>query len=223
MEIKNVKMKSIKFQSGITLITTLIMSVFILVISAGLYYIVESDVVSSSNLALKKGSLHATDVGANEAVQWLNTNKLTLGAHNLASGYYASSPDLPINESSVGQVIDFTGLTTPGTTADDVAWDGGGANFFSARQLTGTVNGYNVSYIIHRLCSSTGQFVASSTMFCKVADGTSNNANATMNEGVEYGHHAISTKAMLVYRITVRAIGPKNSVSYIQTKALIEN
>lgn len=209
-------------QKGISLPMTLIMMVIMLLIGVAIYNSTESTGAVVNNISLKEAGVLASEAGINEAAQWLEDNFETLTENQVSNGYYAASPDILINDAASANLIDFTGIQTSSTT-DDVNWEGGGANYYSAKKLTNKVSGFNVSYIIHRLCSQTGAYEASSNIVCSTSTGTSDGGSGDLIEGSEYGSYKITGVTQIAYRITAKAWGPKDSSSYIQSIILLAN
>ena len=219
---KNFKLIGYTAQKAIALPITLVMLLALLIIAAGLYRSVEANGSVVNNISLKEASLQAAENAVAEAVTWLGANQSSLTAHNSAAGYYASAPDIMVNDSITGTKIDFTGQQTTSTT-DDVQWEGGGNTYYSAKLSPTSISGFKVSYIIHRLCSSAGAYEANSTIVCSTAATTSSaSANGDIAESAEYGNYKITGTTRIAYRITAKAWGPNNSASYIQTKVLVQ-
>lgn len=209
-------------QKGVSLMITLIMLSAMLVIAAGLYSALDAGGAVSNNLSLKEAGIQAAEKGMAEAVSWLGANQSSLIANNGAAGYYAAAPDIMINDSATPTRIDFTGQQTTATN-DDVNWNGSGTAYYGAKKLAAKVSGFDVSYIIHRLCSTPGAYDANSTIQCSTAATTSSvSANGDSAESSEYGNYRITGTTRIAYRITVKASGPRGSANYLQTKVLIQ-
>lgn len=218
---RQIFVKNIKLQSGLSLLVTLIMLSALMMMSVGFYLLVDSTNSVSNNIALKQASMHAAEKGIDDAAKWLNANQINLTADNMNAGYYASSPDIGVDSTSPLVVIDYTGFTTPNIATDDIIWSGGSTNLYSGFKLLAKVGGFDVFYIIHRLCSGAGAFSTSTAISCATS-AASMGAAGSYSDGAEYGAYKITEKTRLVYRITARAVGPNNTSTFLQSKLLIE-
>lgn len=76
-------------------------------------------------------------------------------------------------------------------------------------------NGITVSYVIHRLCATPGNFLDSATQ-CVLA----NTAVAGGDSKKVYGYGDFNkfgaSGGVPYYRITTRSVGPRNTVAYVQ-------
>lgn len=88
------------------------------------------------------------------------------------------------------------------TLVDDSGVSGGVANPDS--------QGNKINYVVQRMCNNTGTAASAKCMFGPENIDGSDNSCPTC---------AIKPKRSLIYRITVKVEGPKNTVSYIQTFA----
>lgn len=199
-------------QDGFVLATALMILVAMTLIGLALVRAVDTTNQVANNIAFKHSTLNSTDIGTESAIAWLEANKISLTADQ--AGYYARSPEvLP------GALpVDYTGQTTPGDSGDDVDWDGTGSGPVKAQLVTAHDGaGNQVAYVIHRLCDTYG-----------VPGGASINC-ATMSLEVISGGpkggaspRPMSTKSQVYYRITTRALGPRNTVTYAQTMVVME-
>ncbi len=219
---KSANIRRLYKKDAIALPITLVMLAAMMLISAGLYRSVEATGVVVNNISLKEAGLQAAEQGIAEAVTWVGANQSALTTNNSAAGYYAAAPDIMVSDAAAATKIDFTGQQTT-ATADDVNWNGGGTNYYSAKKLSAKVSGFDVAYIIHRLCSTTGNYDANTTIVCSTAATTSSaSANGDIAESSEYGNYKITGTTRIAYRVTAKAWGPKGSASYLQTKVLVQ-
>lgn len=220
--LKNKKIALLKSQKAVALVITIIMLAAMLMVSAGLYKSVEAGGAVVQNVSLREAGVQAAEKGITEAVTWLSANQGTLTANSKTNGYYAASPDVVVSDASSATKIDFTGNQTTSST-DNVVWDGSGNDYYSGKKLTDSVSGFNVAYIIHRLCSQTGSYDANSTIICSTSTTNSTAAGAgDIAESAEYGNYKITGNTRIAYRVTAKAWGPRGSASYIQTKVLVQ-
>lgn len=198
-------------QDGFVLIVVLVLLVAMTLLGIGLTRITDTTIQIANNIAFKQSSLSAADSGIEQAIEALSA--LGDKAHDSpADGYYATQ--------QTGR--DFTGLSTPDDSSDDVSWTGNASSTQRAKVGT-TVGGNKVAYIIHRLCDKQGPLHIAD-------DGTANSCGTSSFQspsgaskgGGAYGNTAIPGKTTLYYRITVRTEGARNTVSYVQAHVLLE-
>ena len=175
-------------QSGGILIFTLI--VLVTMIMASMAMMRSSDTTSfiAGNLAFKEAATHSCERGIETAIEWLEANNTaaTLYDSSPAQGYLAARQDPAIGQS----------------------WD----DFLQSNQvvtLTADAAGNTVSYLIHRLCNSTG--APSSGIDCSVSP-AAEMAGSSKGAGVV----SMAYSFQVYYRITARGVGPRNTVSYVQ-------
>jgi hypothetical protein len=162
---------------------------------------VDTGTIIAANLAFRQNATYVGDIGVESARTWLLANGgATLYNNQPAvsggAGYFAT----------MQTGVDLLG-TDPGQA--DFPWDN-----------TSTVNvtapappaGYAARYVIHRLCDTSGD---PGSVNCVRSTGASTAASSTKGAAT-YSSYAISAPTSAFYRITVRVVGPRNSVSYVQ-------
>jgi Tfp pilus assembly protein PilX len=201
------------YQSGASLVITLVILVIMSLGVLGLVRSIDASLMVASNLAFRESAVLASDAGTEAAINWLSPLVTTadLSANQIEQGYYAS----------VSDGLDISGMA--GTSAkvaidwDDTKCKGSTAPVClqPAAALATTTAGNSVRYIIHRLCRTAGS-----------PDSTANNClmhqvglDASLKKGqISYGaaSNFISTTSVY-YRITVRVRGPRNTTVFTQT------
>lgn len=166
--------------------------------TVGLIRSVDAGSQLAGNLAFKRASLNATDVGAEQAIAWLSDRVDTtlVDQDEPAAGYYASAAgdwDMTNNRS--------------GATWSRIDWDdnqcdqklrGDSARCARASPVTMLADsGNRLRYVIHRLCSDSGPI-----------DAAGNQCQA---------FRPANGPVAVYYRITVRAAGPRNTRSHTET------
>jgi len=180
-------------QQGVVLFIALIVLVAMTLAAIALIRSVDTVNQIAGNLAFKQGATHSGDFAVETARTWLVAQTAgALWSSSPANGYYASTP-------TVGQGAE--------TSWDQYDWTG------SAVALPADAAGNQVSYVIHRLCKITGD-----------PSGAGNSCLSTVitgatppGSGKGAGKIGPSGTAQFYYRITNRVIGPRNTVSYMQT------
>jgi Tfp pilus assembly protein PilX len=193
-------------QQGVVLFIALIILVAMSLAGVALMRRVDTANVIAANLAFRQSSMHAGDMGVEAGRTWL----MGITAAN-QSQLYNSNPGIAGGNgyfAEWAQNIDMIGNTA--TTSDDFDWEG--ANVVSVTSPA-PPSGYTVKYVIHRLCSGTGDPGA---VTCMKNTGTAAGTSGSTKGAASFGTYAITVPITASYRITVRVLGPRNSISYIQ-------
>jgi len=202
-------------QRGVVLFMTLMVLVIMSITGLALLRGVDSSTLVANNVGYKEAAVIAADKGVKDAASVLTGGTLpSMTADVLASGYYASTPEY----ATPAFAIDWTGKATT-TTTDDVDWGAtSSSSTIRASAWSALDSGGNkYSYIIHRLCKSTG-----ATGGTQCAQSTSATAAVgSTRTGSAYGAAPLTVSTQTFYRITVKVIGPKNTTSYLQAYLLI--
>jgi type IV pilus assembly protein PilX len=168
------------------------------------------------NLGFKQDATSAGGAATETAIAWLQANSALLDSNNAAAGYYATSLDS----------MDPTGRTT--TVAKPLGlinWDSDNCAYATAGTYAScsllsaaapAVNGNNPRYLISRLCEKAEP--ASGTNICAKP------AAASLTDAVQRGEVRVGTElrpsklsTSPYYRIIVRTVGARNTVSYTET------
>ena len=189
-----------KAQRGVILFVALIVLVAMTLTGIALIRSVDTNVLVAGNLAFRQGATAAADWGVESARTYLkttiNANKAALDNDNPAAAYFATWQ---------------SGLDLVGTTTSPFDWSGGS-------QLVGTdTAGNEVRFVLHRMCEASSASTASGTNCVKSA----NSGGATGTEGstkgtVSYSTLALPASTVVYYRVTVRVLGPRNTLSFVQ-------
>jgi type IV pilus assembly protein PilX len=186
--------KSRAKQRGVTLLITLIVLVAMTMAAISLMRSVDTTNVIAGNLAFRQSAAASGDVGVEKAIAWLEQNiGVTLNTSQPASGYSASH-----QEPLAGQT-----------------WDQWWNQVVVARgfvslpqnQLTGNT----VSYTIDRMCATPGDPLSVGTNCSETSATVSTGSSQTS------GSVSLTTSTQIYYRITSRTLGPRNTVSYVQS------
>jgi len=187
-------------QRGVTLFIALIVLVAMTLAAIGMMRSVDTATVVAGNIGFRQSSVNAADQGLQSAFGWLGANiaGAAISNDNAAQGYFSSVP--------------------PGETPD---WYLNSASWLNALAINGgtpDAAGNTVSYVIHRLCPvpncAPNATCGGVTNVC----GQTLSSTAISGEGVDQSSpNFFTTPPQTHYRITVRSVGPRNSVAYIQT------
>lgn len=207
---------------GVTLVVVLMALIGLALASVALVRGVDQGGRIAGNLAFRQAATAAADPVAEAALAWLlgtaAGSTSALNEDRPAEGYYATSLD----------ALDPTG-DRPGALAR-VDWDGdgcGGAAVTCVQpRSAGTVDGQASSYLITRLCRSTGEPQPTASQTCATALG---NLSAEVCRGqINYETVGSAGGGGLVrgcglaplspyYRIIVRTVGGRGAVSLVET------
>lgn len=184
-----------KRQQGLVLFIALIALVAMSLAAAALVRSVDSGVLVAGNLAFKQSAIMSAETGVANAYKYITENAASLGADS--AGYFAS-----FNDS-----ISLTSSST---------W--GNGNSFAVTKDLYDLSGNETRYIVQRMCRTAG---AVDRDKCLVGTG---NAAASSKGGKSEGggaggggyDAATGGSDAVVYRVTARVAGPKNTFSYIQ-------
>lgn len=183
-------------QQGVVLMIALIMLVSMTLMGIALVRSVDTTNIIAGNLAFKQSATSSGDLGTEAAITWLEANNTatTLHANIYAQGYAAQRSD-----PGVGQTWDsfWTGSMVPAGQVVTLGTDSAGNT---------------VSYAIQRLCNAPGDPV-NVGVDCAVPQTSGASAGSSKGAGVI----ALLFNSQIYYRITSRVVGPRNTVSYIQT------
>lgn len=177
-------------QGGVSLVIALIALVAMTLAGFALIRAVDTSNVISGNLAFRQATLHATDVGVETALTTLGTIVTTSLDANYPSGCASGA----CNYYPTKQVVNSAGIPTaidwtlvPGTTVDA---------------------SYAVQYVIDRLCDGPTP-VTDITAKCM-------HTTASSVGSKRAGAVSFTSAQQVYYRATIRAVGPRNTVSIVQ-------
>ncbi len=192
-------------QRGTVLFIALIVLVAMTLAGIALVRSVDTGNLIAGNMAFKQGLAFAADAGTEAAVVWLDGKQAGefVNADQKGAGYYATShPDLDITNSLNDEALDA------------VDWDNNNCAGLPHKNCIEPsssieIDGNTVSYVIHRLCANTG---AVDRYNCMVYP-----SNSSPCRGGPSECPPDSRKDAPYYRITSRVLGPKNTLSFVQT------
>lgn len=172
-------------QRGVVLLIALIALVALTLAGIALVRSVDTGNVIAGNLAFKQAALQVSDTGTEAALTALTTITTTSLDADIPGQYFATIQ--PVDANGVPTTINWT--TVPVATP---------------------VSGYNVQYVIDRLCQ--GPTPVTDIQGKCFAD-------APLGGGSKQANAPVTTSASAVYyRVTVRVTGPRNTVSMVQTQ-----
>lgn len=205
-------------ERGIVLFTVLIALVVISLSAVALVRSVDTGTVIAGNLAFRQATTQAGDGGTEVALAWMREKVAAdvkgLYAKDEPNGYYAT----------MMSGCDLSGNRTPGNLKDNVNWSGenpdnDGCNMSAvAIPAAELPEGYRASYVVNRLCNQEGD---PSGIVCENYSGTSATAEAGLSmAGGGYAKKVSVGPTRYFYRVTTRVVGPRNTVSIVQSVLL---
>jgi Tfp pilus assembly protein PilX len=197
-------------QRGVVLFFALVCLVAIMLAAVALTRSVDTNTVIAGNLALQQSATRSADSGTQIAINWLNNlwtanaarNVLTDSNHpfnqnDAAAGYYAS--------------VD-PALSLTATTGTRITW----TNADSSPAITDS-SGNTTRYVIQRMCRTAAVPEKDAGCLFSGASSDTGSQNIKLPQDVCNGPGCPAPGQSVQMRITSRTVGPKNSVSYVQT------
>lgn len=204
-------------QRGVSLMFALIALISLAFAALGLVRLVDTGSLVIGNIGFKQDATAGSDLVANEALTWLsakNTGTL-LDNDDAANGYFASSLD----------VLDPTGNGTIGNSRVLVDWNKDGCAYAASDTYANCISpsatttyGTNTGrWVITRLCKTAGAPDAGNG--CSVP--LTKVSTETGGGEIKYGGGVRFTPASggPFYRIIVRNVGARGTVSFTETIA----
>ena len=181
-------------QRGVVLFIALIVLVAMSLAGIALVRSVDTNVLIAGNLAFRQGATAASDAPVEVARAWIVANASGSGLYSdmSSSAFFATW-----QSSFDPKTYDWTDAT-------------------KAKQLTPVTDaaGNRRYYVIHRMCSNSGDPNAASNLCVKSA--ASGRGRGSFG-AIAYPGLALEEAGSPVYRITARVEGPKNTVTFVQT------
>lgn len=183
---------SMQQQKGLVLFVALIALVAMSLAAAALVRSVDSGVLVAGNLAFKQSAIMSAETGIADAYKYINTNLASLDAST--TGYFAlfdDTKDLKSNNT----------------------WGSGNSFLVAGDSITGN----ETRYILQRMCWDVGAVVGpgATPNNCLQGDGTKA-PNSQSVQTYTNSNPGTGSSQSVVYRVTVRVTGPKNTKSYLQ-------
>jgi len=190
-------------QQGVALVMALIVLVAMTLAGLAMMRSVDTSSLIAGNLAFKQSAAISADSGVEAAIAWVHARPTELGQDAGASGYWAS-----------GQAaLDLTGNDTP-EADDDLDWN----DRAKVAQLAVDAAGNQVSYVIHRMCDVAGEFDPGRCATVPSPNAPPVNSIGILRPMLTYQTppDSAANGSLAMYRITVRVLGPRSNVSFVQ-------
>ena len=191
--------KPLRAQRGVTLIIALIVLVAMTLAGVAMMRSVDTGTIVVGNIAFRQSTVHSADQGLQAAYNLISANAGTTVLYNDdniigvgSRGYWSS---VPANERSDWLM-------------DNNKW----TNAAQVNAGNPDASGNVVYYVIHRLCTAPN--VANTATTCAA---TPDNTAIT-GEGIDASSANYFTRPPAThYRITSKSVGPRNSITFVQT------
>jgi Tfp pilus assembly protein PilX len=187
-------------ERGVMLLIALIVLVALTMAGIAMMRSVDTSTIVAGNIGFRQSAVNAADQGVQAGYGWVlgQITGAALSSDDPTNGYFSSVP--------AGEAPDW--YTNPNAWLNAVAINGGAAD----------AAGNTVSYLVHRLCPvpncAPNAACGGVTNVC----GQSLSSAALSGEGMDQSSPNYFTSLPSVhYRVTVRSVGPRNSVAYVQT------
>ena len=208
--------RAVRHQHGMSLLFALLALAALSLAGVALVRSVNTSSQVIGNLGFKQDATSAGSRATETAIAWLQANTATLDSDNAAAGYYATSLE----------ALDPTGRnTTVAKPLGLVNWDSDTCAYATAGTWAScsllsaavpAVNGNNSRYLISRLCEKaeapSGTNVCAKPAAASLSDAVQ---RGEVRVGMELRPTKLSTSPY--YRIIVRTVGARNTVSYTET------
>ncbi|HZR68584.1 MAG TPA: hypothetical protein VFB01_05935 [Burkholderiales bacterium] len=194
-------------QRGATLLIALIVLVALTLAGLAMMRSVDTATIVAGNIGFRQSTINAADQGVQAAYGYVFPIMSSLagnGGTDPANGYtgfvsLGEAPDWYLSPSNAGWT-NSVGCSGPTRTAT-------ACNTFAPNGSSVDLAGNNITYVIHRLCDSTGT-VCGQTQSGAIASGSGVDQSSPNFFVPPPSQH---------FRVTVRVTGPRNSVAYVQT------
>jgi len=190
-------------QRGVTLIIALIVLAALTLAGLAMMRSVDTATLMAGNIASKKSTQSGADQGLQTGYWWLSSNATgaILQTDNTGAGYLSSVPALEPD------------------WMNNANW----ANAFALNNGAQDAYGNKIYYLIHRMCPvpncAPGATCNGNINTC----GTTPDLRAVSGDGLDHSKPEFWTlPPQIHYRITARAVGPRNSITVVQTMVRIQ-
>jgi Tfp pilus assembly protein PilX len=188
-------------ERGTILFIALIVLVAMSLAGIALMRSVDTNVLIAGNLAFRQGATAGGDRGIEDARAWLMANAALLNDDKPAgAGFYwanwQQNLDL-IGNNSDPLILDYDWYSNE---PNDLGFDSAGNQ---------------VKYVIHRLCDTAGPPNNVQCIRSALSTGTATGTGDSKQIKQE-GDGVVKLGTVVMYRVTVRVTGPRNTVSYVQ-------
>lgn len=188
-------------QQGVILFVALIVLVAMSLTGIALMRSVDTNLLVAGNLAFRQGATSAGDWGIEAARSYLKTavigSQSALDVDKPSDAYYSTwQQELNLFGYGAGVLFDWT------NNAEVVGTDSAGNE---------------VRYVVHRMCGAPGPSSSALANCMRTPpSGAADTASGSTKGTTTYGSAALPAPTAVYFRVTVRILGPRNTLSYVQ-------
>ncbi|MDO9281182.1 MAG: hypothetical protein Q7T88_02225 [Methylotenera sp.] len=184
-------------QSGVVLFITLVALVIMLIASVALIRSTDTNLLISGSLAFKR------DV-VNQAERSVPSIKAKFTSGTLSTSA-SKQVDSVVNDNYYATIQPSNALGIPNVLLNTTTFDSAMPN----NNIAYTAGGITIRYVIDRMCLATGEISPSNCTISK--------AGTDLGGGKKQILGKLSGEDGVVYRISIRATGPKNTEAFMQS------
>lgn len=191
---------------GATLVMALIALLVLMIGAAAIVRSMNTSMSNTGNLSFKRDLTNQAERAAASVMTMLQSGAVSTEAvrqANLASSNY-SATILPTNAQGIPTAL----------MATDAAF---GAAWNTANDITVADQGITLRWVLDRLCVNAG---AADESHCTMQDAGTTNADSASQRNSAQNASSTGLGALqrqVVYRLSIRATGPRNTQSFLQT------
>jgi type IV pilus assembly protein PilX len=190
-------------QRGVMLIIALIVLVAMTMAGIAMMRSVDTATIVAGNIAYKQSTISGADQGLQAAYFWLTSNALGAKLHSddVPYGYVSNVP----------------------TTEPDWMNNGSWGEALALNSGNPDAYGNVVSYVIHRMCPVRNCAPGATCIGNVNSCGTTPDSTLVTGEGIDMTKaNFFSKPPMIHYRVTARAVGPRNATTVVQMMVRIQ-
>lgn len=210
-------------QRGLVLFFALVALVVMSLAGMALIRSVDTSTLIAGNLAFRRAATASGDTGVEAAIAWLQaTQAANAGTSPLLSAAHVFNQTnlvaRPGYHASVDQAIDlFADATWAGTNSVRLTWDNAGNVLYDGSGANPTdTSGNRIAYIVQRMCRTAGVAIPAAGCLFSGALEDGQGKQVPLPQNVCEGAGCPNAGQSPQLRITVRSVGPKSTVAYIQ-------
>ncbi|SFN49034.1 Tfp pilus assembly protein PilX [Formivibrio citricus] len=202
-------------EQGISLLIAMIALVVISLAAAALIRTVDTATIISGNLAFKQSATTSGENAVIQANKWITDNLPT--ADMPGNGFYATTSSMATTNGYSASMSHYSMMSNDATWAAGKSAGALVADCYGNMTTNIDCSGNQIRYIIERMCKNPGAADESHCLLGAAPAGTGSRKVSGIGAGGAGGEGPPPTAGSPVYRITARIVGPRNTVSYIQT------
>ena len=190
-------------QRGVVFFLALVVLVVLCLAAVALIRSVDTNTLIAGNIAFKQSTINSADTGVESAIAWLATIQT---ANSSKNAILDASHPFNITDAAKGY---YSNANTIDLFAD-ATWN------ISTIQAVTDSSGNTIRYIIERMCRTANVTIQNADCLFSDAVEDTNGQKVTLPTDICTGSGCPLAAQSPVFRITARAVGPRNAVSYVQ-------